>query len=395
MTAGDETNSMIQKKKETQHRHPITTNHTRLLLVFLAGALFGGSIVFRTTRRYHINQQQQNQQQHNDDTSLHLLKKILREQNKIDDLLIKHDEISLLSSTPIHHTKNLRLATTIDNDDDTTTTTDNLTYLNTTSAIARLGVSPKHSHQYYLLENGLDAQINQAFCSVAAAAAVLNSLRPRSIANLPLDPTYDPYRYATQADVFNDCVGESVISGPEGILTPPFGLSLRQVGSMLRCLLPGGNDESKQEEGQQRSRWNVKVVNVDPESVSLEMVRNDLMRALEDTDGVDSRVLINFHRASIGQVGGGHHSPIASYHPPSDSFLILDVAKYKYPPVWVSAEMLYRSLATVDTCGSWDYPSGQSRLPEDWKTQSWGDFNNILGCQYEYRGYIILNRNVE
>jgi hypothetical protein len=51
----------------------------------------------------------------------------------------------------------------------------------------------------------------------------------------------------------------------------------------------------------------------------------------------------------MGQETGGHISPLAAYDSKSDRFLILDVARYKYPPVWVSASDLFVAMNTTDT----------------------------------------------
>ena len=48
-------------------------------------------------------------------------------------------------------------------------------------------------------------------------------------------------------------------------------------------------------------------------------------------------VIVNYLRKSIGQEKGGHISPLAAYDADTDRFLLLDVARYKYPPVWISA----------------------------------------------------------
>ena len=45
---------------------------------------------------------------------------------------------------------------------------------------------------------------------------------------------------------------------------------------------------------------------------------------------------------------GGHISPVAAYNEESDQFLILDVSRYKYPPVWVDTETLWASTNTID-----------------------------------------------
>lgn len=44
-----------------------------------------------------------------------------------------------------------------------------------------------------------------------------------------------------------------------------------------------------------------------------------------------------FYRTSLGQTGTGHFSPAAAYHKPSDSALILDIARFKQPPYWAPA----------------------------------------------------------
>ena len=41
-----------------------------------------------------------------------------------------------------------------------------------------------------------------------------------------------------------------------------------------------------------------------------------------------------------GQEKGGHISPLAAYDADTDRFLVLDVARYKYPSVWISAAEL-------------------------------------------------------
>jgi hypothetical protein len=39
---------------------------------------------------------------------------------------------------------------------------------------------------------------------------------------------------------------------------------------------------------------------------------------------------------------------VAAYDLASDQFLILDVARFKYPPVWVKAERLWLAMNTID-----------------------------------------------
>jgi hypothetical protein len=66
-------------------------------------------------------------------------------------------------------------------------------------------------------------------------------------------------------------------------------------------------------------------------------------------------MLVNYERAALGQAKTGHISPIAAYNAKTDRLLVLDVASYKYPPVWVSSEALWKAMNTVDSA------SGRSR----------------------------------
>lgn len=64
---------------------------------------------------------------------------------------------------------------------------------------------------------------------------------------------------------------------------------------------------------------------------------------------------VNFLRTSLDQDGGGHWSPVVSYSEEADRFLLLDVSRYKYPPVWVTTEQLFTAMDTTDST------SGKSR----------------------------------
>jgi glutathione gamma-glutamylcysteinyltransferase len=59
-------------------------------------------------------------------------------------------------------------------------------------------------------------------------------------------------------------------------------------------------------------------------------------------------VVASYDRAAMGQSGSSHFSPIGGYHVHKDLALILDVARFKYPPHWVSAERLWRAMERVD-----------------------------------------------
>ena len=76
----------------------------------------------------------------------------------------------------------------------------------------------------------------------------------------------------------------------------------------------------------------------------------DLRRAVDASSRTpQGPVLIaSYCRATLGQTGEGHFSPIGGYHQGRDLALILDVARFKYPPHWVPVEMLYRAMRQID-----------------------------------------------
>jgi glutathione gamma-glutamylcysteinyltransferase len=59
-------------------------------------------------------------------------------------------------------------------------------------------------------------------------------------------------------------------------------------------------------------------------------------------------IVASYDRVAMGQTGGGHFSPIGGYHVGQDLALILDVARFKYPPHWVSAERLLEAMRPID-----------------------------------------------
>jgi glutathione gamma-glutamylcysteinyltransferase len=59
-------------------------------------------------------------------------------------------------------------------------------------------------------------------------------------------------------------------------------------------------------------------------------------------------LIASYDRASLGQTGSGHFSPIGGYHAGRDLVLVLDVARFKYPPHWVGLERLWQAMLPVD-----------------------------------------------
>ena len=59
-------------------------------------------------------------------------------------------------------------------------------------------------------------------------------------------------------------------------------------------------------------------------------------------------MVVSFSRSTLGQTGDGHFSPIAAYSAETDRCLILDVARFKYPPYWVPVKDIYESTRPRD-----------------------------------------------
>ncbi|KAA0061617.1 glutathione gamma-glutamylcysteinyltransferase 3-like [Cucumis melo var. makuwa] len=62
----------------------------------------------------------------------------------------------------------------------------------------------------------------------------------------------------------------------------------------------------------------------------------------------DRHMITTFHRRVLKQTGAGHISPIGGYHAGKDMVLILDVARFKYPPHWVPLILLWDAMNTID-----------------------------------------------
>lgn len=178
---------------------------------------------------------------------------------------------------------------------------------------------------FALLVSHFTTQVNETFCSVATSAMILNASGiPRPVS------TQDPYyHYFDQTNILNDQVRQTI--DVEDLKVR--GLTLDRYGRLIGCFPVA-------------SRVN------HADQTSLAGFRRTAIRALRSAQ---SYVVVNYQRAEIGQETGGHFSPLAAYDAKSDRFLILDVSRYAYPPVWVPANRLFNAMRAVDS------DSGMSR----------------------------------
>lgn len=60
-------------------------------------------------------------------------------------------------------------------------------------------------------------------------------------------------------------------------------------------------------------------------------------------------MICNLSRKVLSQSGDGHFCPVGGFNVGEDKTLLLDTARFKYPPHWVGAEQLYQSVCTADS----------------------------------------------
>ncbi len=184
----------------------------------------------------------------------------------------------------------------------------------------QLLIESRARQDYFLLSNQFVTQINQAYCGVASSVMVLNALGLPA----PESPQYKPFHVFTQDNFFNRAETKKVVS-PD--LVAKRGMTLVQLGDLL-------------------TSHGAKVQIYYGSDVDLERFRSLLLQNLTKRDNF---AIVNYLRKTIGQERGGHISPIAAYNQRTDRFLILDVSRYKYPPVWVKAVDLWQAIKTMDS----------------------------------------------
>jgi len=166
-------------------------------------------------------------------------------------------------------------------------------------------------------------QDNPGYCGVASAVTVLNALQVPA----PEAPAWGAHVY-TQENFFEGAAS--------GILAPGFkgGMTLRQLGDMIQCH-PAGAEV------------------VHASDTTLDAFR---AAAAKNLASPGDFVIVNYDRGALGQgTMMGHISPLGAYSEKADRFLVFDVARYKYPPVWVDAAALFGAMQTSD------FVSGKSR----------------------------------
>jgi hypothetical protein len=167
-----------------------------------------------------------------------------------------------------------------------------------------------------------ETQRNQTYCGVASLVMVLNALQLPA----PAAKEFGTYRIFTQDNVLNGRT-DSLIKERRIVRR---GMLLAEVPRVLEA-------------------YGAKVELHQAASSSVDAFRELAVRHLSEPE---HHVIVNYSRAALGQDGIGHTSPLGAYHAGTDRFLILDVARYKTPAIWITAQHLFEAMAAPKSPGS-------------------------------------------
>ena len=179
--------------------------------------------------------------------------------------------------------------------------------------------SSQAKQDFSMLNGQFISQSNPAYCGIASMVMVLNSLKN----TLPESSQHNLSQVLTQDNFFNN-------ENTKKIVTPAIvsnqGITLNELARLLES-------------------YKTKVVLYHASNTSLEEFRKLAEEKLKQPNNF---IIVNYLRKKIGQNTGGHISPLAAYNQLTDRFLIMDVSRYKYPPVWVKTAGLWKAMNTID-----------------------------------------------
>ncbi|XP_013395000.1 uncharacterized protein LOC106162300 isoform X1 [Lingula anatina] len=180
--------------------------------------------------------------------------------------------------------------------------------------VFRKALDAGHLNSYFSLASQFRTQEEPAYCGLSTLVMVLNALA--------VDPGRvwkGPWRWYHE-DMLECCVPLQIIQEK--------GITLREFVCLAIC-----------------NYLDVVTTYVD-HSASLK----DFREIVKELTQVDDKVLVcSYSRKTLKQTGAGHFSPIGAYEPERDLVLLMDVARFKYPPHWVSLPLLWEAMKTVDS----------------------------------------------
>ncbi|KAL6079352.1 glutathione gamma-glutamylcysteinyltransferase [Balamuthia mandrillaris] len=179
-------------------------------------------------------------------------------------------------------------------------------------ALFKEALSSGQMEGFFGLAAQFHTQNEPAYCGLATLAMILNALE--------IDPQRvwkAPWRWFSEELL--DCCKPLHIVQKEGITIPEFGCLARCNGALADITYASDSD--------------------------VESFRRKIM---EITKAERTYMVVSYDRRVLGQTGSGHFSPIAGYHPQRDLVLLMDVARFKYPPHWVPVSLLFEAMLPED-----------------------------------------------
>ena len=164
---------------------------------------------------------------------------------------------------------------------------------------------------YFPLAEQFHTQSDPAFCGLGSLVVALNALS--------IDPGRlwkGPWRWFAE-EMLDCCVPLSEVRQR--------GLDFDELACLARC------------NGAEVTLERADASNLD-----------SLRAAIAQAASGDGVLIASYDRAALGQTGSGHFSPIGGFHRARDLALVLDVARFKYPPHWVAVERLWRAMQPID-----------------------------------------------
>jgi glutathione gamma-glutamylcysteinyltransferase len=166
---------------------------------------------------------------------------------------------------------------------------------------------------YFALAEQFHTQSEPSFCGLGTLVIVLNALA--------IDPGRawrGPWRWFGE-ELLDCCRPLDVVKEK--------GITFAQLVCLARC--NGAHVEARR-----------------ASESTLEQFR-DAVRRASVTSG-EPHLVVSYTRSALGQTGEGHFSPIGGFHAARDLVLVLDVARFKYPPHWVPVQKLWEAMLPLD-----------------------------------------------
>ncbi len=192
--------------------------------------------------------------------------------------------------------------------------------------IFREAMNEGNMESFFALSEQFITQSDPAFCSLSSLAMVLNALN------------YDPKRvwkgsWRWVSEEMLQCEAPAVCCHSLAKIKSN-GMDFAEFVSLAAC------------HNVQIQSWRAESSNPDKTSNLFEFRK--AIQKISSSDKAESFMIVNFSRKFLGQTGDGHYSPIGGYHQQRDLVLIMDVARFKYPPYWVSLSSMWNSMRVKD-----------------------------------------------